>query len=120
LTLYEAVSQLFSYSPLSWIAFVSIATGAACLGRWWGLIAGQVIVAMLVGYLDVVYQSQHTAEMDTDFLFGLGMMVRMLLINTVLLPISAFTLFAAIRRRKHVQASRTVPDETTWPPAPTA
>jgi hypothetical protein len=95
-----AVSQLLSYDPVSWIAFIGIAAGAAYLGRWPGIIAGHFAVAMLIGFLDFIYQSQHSAEMDMDGVFDLGVIGRMLLINAVLLPVSAAGWFLASRYRK--------------------
>lgn len=118
--LYWAIEQLLSYGLIPWIAFISIAAGAAYTGRWWVIISGQVVVAILVDYLDIVYQSQHAAEMDADGIFAMGMLGRMLLINTVLLPLSAVVLLAAIQRRKRISSPQIGSGETTWPPAPKA
>ena len=100
-----AVSQLGSYDPASWIAFVGFAAGAAYLGRWRGIIAGHFAVALLVSYLDIIYQGQHSAEMDMDPVFDEGVLGRMLLINIALLPVSIIGLFVSFRRRKPTQPS---------------
>ncbi len=100
LSLPWAVSQALSYSPAEWLAFLTVAGGTAYFGKWRGILAGQLAVAVLVCCSDVVYQSRHSAEMDMDAVFESGMLGRVLLINTVLLVVSLPAWLAASRRRK--------------------
>ena len=94
-----AISQVLSYSLLAWLAFVSIAGGAAYLGKWRGVLIGLLAIALLVSFLDVAYQSSHSKEMDMDAVFAVGMIDRVLLINAVLLPVHLLGLFAAYHRK---------------------
>ncbi len=97
------LSQLSSYGVLPWLGFVAIAFGCARYGGWLGVIAGHFLVAVLVSILDVQWvQEQMRAPgwdglPDMDFVFYFGLIVRIVLINSVLLPVSVL----AVRFRAH-------------------
>ena len=84
---------------------MGIAVGSAYLGKWRGILTGHFIIALLVACLDAVYQSQHMAQMDVGMVFSAGVLSRILLINTILLPASAVGLLMAFHRRKLVKSA---------------
>lgn len=101
-----AVLQLLSYGPFTWLALVAIAFYAARYGGLFGMFGGHFAVAVIIYILDVRWV---TAAMnapgwdgapDIDFIFFLGFIVRVLLINSVLLPIT----YWAFRVRKRSRA----------------
>src|SRR5687768_9475165 len=104
------LSQLFSYSPLTWLTLIAIAFYFA---RWAGLLgmfAAHLLTAVLIVILDVrwVTTAMRTPDWDgtpdLDVVFHIGVLARILLINTVLIPISVWAL--SLRRRER---SRTKP-----------
>ena len=95
-----AVSQILSYEPLTWLAFIGVAASATYWGRWRGILAGQVLVAVLVSLMDVIYQVHYAQQMEMDAVFGMGVLARMLLINTTLMPVSGLALWLSCRKVK--------------------
>jgi len=89
------ISQLASYGIVGWLVFVAIAFVAARLGRFWGVIAGHVLIAVIVAVLDLLWiQAQMhrpgwDGQPDQDAVFKIGVLIRVLLVNTFLLPASA-------------------------------
>ena len=85
------LSQIFCYSILTWVVLVVITFVAARYGKWPGLIAGQILAAFIVLYQDAAWMS---AKLDGPGLpddgpgFEFGCLARIVLINTVLLPIA--------------------------------
>jgi hypothetical protein len=109
-----ALLQLLSYGVLSWLAFVGIAFLASRCGGWIGMFLGQCVVAGAVLVLDIDYATTH-AYMDMDIVFTLGLLARVMLINTVLLPVSAIGIFLRRKRRKRNASG---PGTATVPPVP--
>jgi hypothetical protein len=106
-----AFLQVLSYGPFAWLAFVAIAFGAARYGGLFGMFAGHFVVALIVCFLDM---SWVTATMrapgwdgvpDKDIIFHFGVIVRVLLINSILLAVT----FLALRIRRR---SQTVTNES--------
>ena len=61
---------------------------------WWGILLGQFVVAAIVGWQDVEWVQ---AEMrkpgwdgapDLDVIFAIGLLIRIVLINVALLPLT--------------------------------
>lgn len=105
-----SLSQLHSYSVLDWLLLVSVAFLSARLGGTPGIFIGHFLVAIIIIVLDVGWVQ---AEMqkpawdgtpDFDIVFPYGVLCRVLLINTVLLPLSLFALRlgTSSRRRQAV------------------
>ena len=92
------VLQLLSYPLLNWLLFVAIAFLATYLGGWIGFFVGHFVVDLAVLLLDIDYAMTH-AYMDMDIVFTMGVMARVVLINSVLLPISALGLLLRKRRK---------------------
>jgi hypothetical protein len=96
--IYWAFSQLISYGAWPWVLFVAIAFVAAYLLRGPGIFLGHVLIAIAVVVFDVQWiQSEMRkpgwdGQPDQDFAFLIGMLLRILLINTVLLPVSLIAL----------------------------
>jgi hypothetical protein len=104
--IYWAFSQLISYGVWPWVLFVATTLGAAYLVRVPGIFLGHVLVATAVVVFDVQWiQSEMrkpgwNGQPDQDFVFMIGVVLRILLINTVLLPVS----FLALRLRRSGQS----------------
>ena len=98
--------QLMSYSLLNWMAFISVAVLCAYFGKGLGIIAGHLVIAVLVGIFDVIWiqsimaQPGWEGDPDQDIVFMLGMLLRIVLVNTALIPLSLFTLRTAVRRQQ--------------------
>ena len=107
--IYWAFSQLISYGVWPWVLFVAIAFAAAYLLRVPGIFLGHVLVAIAVFVLDVQWiQSEMRKPAgdpnvgpDQDFVFMIGVVLRILLINTVLLSVSVLAL--RLRRSRQSQ-----------------
>jgi hypothetical protein len=103
--IYWAFSQLTSYGVWPWVLFVAIALVAALLLRVPGIFLGHVLVAVAVVIFDVQWiQSEMRkpgwdGQPDQDFVFMMGVAVRIVLINTTLLPVSVLAL--RLRRSLH-------------------
>jgi len=101
---YWALSQLISYGVWPWVLFVVVALTAAYLLRVPGIFLGHLLIAIAVVVLDVRWiQSEMrkpgwdpNAGPDQDFVFMAGVVLRILLINTFLLPVSVL----AVRLRR--------------------
>lgn len=101
-----ALSQLCSYSVIAWFTFISMTLTAAYFGHGWGIIVGHVLVAFTVLWLDMRWIQ---AEMDApgwdgvpdmDIVFQIAVLLRVILINTVLLPISLSSRWFSLRHTK--------------------
>lgn len=98
--------QLMSYSLLNWMAFISVAVLCAYFGKGLGIIDGHLVIAVLVGIFDVIWiqsimaQPGWEGDPDQDIVFMLGMLLRIVLVNTALIPLSLFTLRTAVRRQQ--------------------
>ena len=98
-----ALSELASYGLWPWVLFLAIATSTAYLLRLPGVLLGHLLVAGAVVYLDVQWIQAEMAkpgwngQPDQDFVFLLGVVARIVLVNTVLLPVSVLAL--RLRRR---------------------
>jgi hypothetical protein len=99
-----AVLQLLSYPLLNWLLFVGIALAASFFGGWVGIIPGHYVIALVVLLLDIDYATTHE-YMDMDIVFTMGVLFRIVLINTVLLPVSAAGLLVRRRRKEKAKSS---------------
>jgi hypothetical protein len=95
--------QASTYSIVSWLLFTAITFGCSRYLRF-GMFIGHICVALLVAGLDVYWiQSEinrpgWNGTPDQDIVFHFGVMLRVILINTVLLPVSV--LGSWIRRKR--------------------
>jgi hypothetical protein len=118
--IYWAFSQLISYGVWPWLLFAAIALAAAYLLRVPGIFLGHILVAIAVVVLDVQWIQSEMRKPgwdpnvgpDQDFVFMIGVVVRIVLINTVLLPVG----FSALHLRRSRQ-SNNQPLERTGPAA---
>jgi hypothetical protein len=100
------ISQLVSYGPATWLLFVAVAFLAAFLLRLPGVLLGHLLLAGLIVVLDgqwiqsEMHKPGWDGQPDADFVFMIGVVFRIVLINTVLFPISQFGL--RLRRRRNV------------------
>lgn len=98
--------QLLSYSALSWVAFVAVAFMAARLGGLFGMFAGHLVIAALVIALDLhwVTTAMHAQDWqgtpDMDIIFMIGVIIRIILINSVLLAVT----IPALRQWRRMRA----------------
>lgn len=103
------LSQLLAYSPIEWLAFITVAFCAARWGGWLGVLAGQFAVAIVICVLDVLWvqsamqQPDWQGLPDMDFIFAIGVLIRIFLINATLLPISALALWSRRRALRTAQ-----------------
>lgn len=104
--LYWAISQILSYGVPEWGVFLAVAAGAAFTLRWPGVVVGQVVIAGMIVVQDVrwiqseIHKPSWNGQPDQDFVFIFGVLCRILLINTVLLPVSGVML----RLREYLRA----------------
>jgi len=88
------ISQLATYGVVWWLIFTAVAFIVACLGRFWGIIAGHVLIVIVVVGLDLqwiqaeIHRPGWNGQPDQDFVFIVGVFLRVLFVNTLLLPIS--------------------------------
>jgi hypothetical protein len=87
--------DLSSYGVLWWIAFAALAFIAARVGRWYGVLACQVLLALLILCLDVAARQKQMSAPgwdpngpDMDAVFSVGVVLRVVLVNSILLPVS--------------------------------
>ncbi len=101
-----ALSQLLSYPVHSWVLFVLITIAAAYIGHGGGIVAGHIMIAFAVLWFDVRWiQAEMNAPgwdgvPDVDVIFQFGVLLRVVLIDTVLLPLALFARWMSRRRIK--------------------
>jgi hypothetical protein len=89
-----AISQLASYGEWAWALFIAVAFVAACFVRVRGILLGHLLVAIAVVTLDVRWVRTEMGkpgwdgQPDQDIVFAIGVLLRVVLINGVLLPVS--------------------------------
>lgn len=91
-----ALSQLVSYSLWAWLLFVAIAFIGPYLLHAPGVLLGHVVIAIAVAVIDVQWVQSEirkpewnpTIGPDQDFVFMIGVFLRVLLVNAVLFPIN--------------------------------
>jgi hypothetical protein len=99
-------SQLCSYDFVPWLAFVTITAAASYLGRGLGIVVGHFAVACTVLWLDFQWiQSEMNAPgwngtPDMDIISHIGVFLRAVLINAVLLPIALLCRWLSLRQTK--------------------
>src|SRR5687767_1953033 len=102
------LTQLLSYSLFEWALFVAIALVAASAAGVSGMFFGHVIVAAIICVSDLRWIESEMRRPgwdgvpDRDFVFLLGMCFRVVVVNTLLLPITFLGL--ALRRRRSAGA----------------
>ena len=106
-----AFFEMLSYGP-AWLGFVAVAFLAARFAGLLGVLLGHLLVALAVAALDVQWvqaemrKPGYDGQPDQDFVFMIGVLVRVILVNTLLLPISALALRT---RRRYASARGAVP-----------
>ena len=101
---YWSVSQLLSYGIPAWLTFVGITLLVTWRFGLWGLVLGQVLVAVVIVVLDVkwilteIRRPGWDGLPDMDIVFQIGVGFRIVLINSVLLPIGILAVLAKRRR----------------------
>jgi len=101
------VWQIMAYRPLAWCAFVALAFLLARLLRLPGIILGHLLIGAAIVVLDLqwIQTEMHRPGYDPingpdqDFVFMIGVGLRVVLINTMLLPVSTLGLKMANRAR---------------------
>ena len=94
--------RLFCYSVFT-LLWKAIAFTAARLLRWPGIFLGHLVIAAIVVVLDIrwIQAEMHApgwnGQPDQDIMFALGAFLRIVLINTVLLPVSLFAILLTKR-----------------------
>ncbi len=102
--------QLLSYSIVTWVALACIAFATARYFRWWFIPLGQLAVAAVVYWQDVNWihtemrKPNWDGTPDMDIVFMFGVLIRVLLINTALLP---FTAIGCWLNKRHAVAFQT-------------
>ncbi len=97
--------QLLSYSRLVWLLFMAITAVASFVGRGWGIIIGHIAIATLVIWLDLRWVQSEIARPDwdgapdQDIVFIIGVLIRVVLINALLLPVAVAFRWLSVRRR---------------------
>lgn len=94
------LNQLSTYDPILWLCFAAATYIASRQWGWRGTIAAHLCVAFLVLQSDVAWvQAERNRQPpwadapDIDLFFSWGCMLRVLLINTILLPIAILALW---------------------------
>ncbi len=101
--------QLSSYGIGTWLILVFIAFCAARYGGCWLIPVGHLVVAAIIVFLDIRWiqgemnKPGWDGTPDMDIIFEFGVLMRILLINTVLLPVTAIGIW--LRRRKCASSS---------------
>ena len=101
-----ALLQLLSYGIGEWLILVLIAFCAARYGGCGLVFVGHLVVTALVVVFDICWVQKEMSKPgwdglpDMDFIFYIGVFGRILLVNTVLLPVSAMGIW--LRQRKRV------------------
>lgn len=99
--------QFLSYSIVTWVALVCIAFATARYFRWWWIPLGQLAVAVIVYWQDVNWVQTEMRKPnwdgapDMDIIFMFGVLIRVVLINTTLLPLTALGCWL---KRRHAVA----------------
>ncbi|WP_037253119.1 MULTISPECIES: hypothetical protein [Rhodopirellula] len=97
--------QLLSYSLLLWLLFVAITGIASFVGRGWGIMIGHIAIALLVIWLDAQWVQSEIAKPDwdgapdQDIVFIIGVLIRVVLINAMLLPVASASRWLSVHRR---------------------
>jgi len=108
------ILELANYGPL-WLAFAAIALFAARLGGFWGILGGHLLIAAFVTFWDLHWLQEEVAQAnwegnpDQDGVFALGLALRIVLINVILLPLSFVARHALLRSLKNLPAPKTAP-----------
>ena len=95
--------QLFSYGLVTWLAFLLIAYSAARYGGWRLVPVGHLVVAAIILFLDMRWIRAEMSRPgwdgtpDMDMVFHFGVLMRILLVNAILLLVTAIGLW---RRRR--------------------
>lgn len=95
------LTDLPTYGILAWLGFVALAYVAARNVGGVGVIVGHVVLAMCIAWIDVRWVEQAMDQPgwdgvpDLDGLFVIGVLMRVVLINTLLLPVSFLGLYVA-------------------------
>jgi len=106
--LYLITSQLFSYGVVAWLAFVTITLAFSRSADLIGMPCGHLVIAVIIFVLDAQWiqeelQAQGGSGLyDIDGPFYIGVLIRVLLINSSLMPLSLL----AIYRRRLSRAKR--------------
>jgi hypothetical protein len=103
------ITQLASYGIPWWLVFAAVSFSAARVGRFRGVIAGQILIAVIVVALDVQWiqaemrKPEWNGQPDQDIVFMFGVLFRIVLINTFLLPVNIAGLLSRGHKRRSVR-----------------
>ena len=103
--------QLASYNIVTWLVFIAIAFLTARYFPWWCIPIGHLVVGAIVFFLDIRWIQAEMSRLgwdgtpDMDFVFDIGMLIRIFLVNTVLLPVS-FVGFQIKKRSKNLNHTK--------------
>jgi hypothetical protein len=109
-----AIWQILSYGAITWFLFVGVAYLSARAAWAPGIFIGHILIAILVSALDLqwiqteISKPAWDGQPDQDIIFSNGVLLRIVLINTLLLPVSVFAPWIA-RRLKHVTRGTKTP-----------
>lgn len=99
-----AFYELVSYGLAAWLLFAAVTYLAARLGGCAGMLLGQIAVAIAVAAFDLAWigsemqQPGWEGQPDQDGVFWMGVVLRVVLVNAVLLPVG----FLGLYRRSRV------------------
>lgn len=103
--LWWAQGELLSYGVLWWLLLAAIVFLAARFGGLLGLFCGHLAVTMCVTVLDLLWiQSEihdpgWDGQPDQDGIFLIGVLIRIVLVNAVLVPISSIGCLIGLLRK---------------------
>ncbi|MDB5340925.1 MAG: hypothetical protein JWN70_6544 [Planctomycetaceae bacterium] len=86
--------SLPTYGIMWWLIFAAVAFCTARYGFWWSVPVGHIVTAVIIYVLDVMWaqavmqKPDSNWDGDLDMLFACGILVRVLMVNTLLLPIT--------------------------------
>ena len=97
--------ELISYSIVSWLVFALVAFSSARFFRAWCIPVGHLVVLAIVFYLDVRWIQVDGEGRDMDAVFLFGIFLHAFMINTALLPVTAFGIWRRRRSLSHANVA---------------
>jgi hypothetical protein len=85
-----AIWQIFHYGILTWVCFVAVALCATRFLGWRGILAELLCFAVILYFLDARQLAAWDTAPGFDGVTLSGTIARVVVLNVVLLPVSAF------------------------------